>query len=129
MNKISGRNLSGIKKKLEQEKAMIEKELKNFSREDKKQKGNWKTLFPYFNGEIGSAKLEKAAEEVEEYEAKLPVEYTLEIKLRNIDLALRKLEKGKYGICEKCKKTIASRRLKISPEARFCMDCQKTINI
>jgi DnaK suppressor protein len=110
---------------LEQEKALIQQELKNFSKEDRKQKGNWNTLFPYFDGEIGSANLEKAAEEVEDYEAKLPVEHTLEIKLRNIDLALKRLEKGKYGICEKCKKTISSKRLAIFPEVRFCMDCQK----
>lgn len=125
MNKISKKNLHQIKKKLEQERAMIEKELKNFSKEDRKQKGNWNTLFPYFDGEIGSANLEKAAEEVEEYEAKLPVEHALEIKLRNIDLTIKKLEKGRYGTCEKCKKSITPKRLKIYPEARFCINCQK----
>jgi DnaK suppressor protein len=125
MNKIRRKNFNQIKKKLERERATIEKELENFSKEDKKQKGNWNTVFPYFDGEIGSANLEKAADEVEEYEAKLPVEHTLEIKLRNIEFALRKLEKGKYGICEKCKKTIDSKRLKIFPEARLCIDCQK----
>ena len=114
-----------IKTKLKQEREIIKKELKNFSKEDRKLKGNWNTLFPYFDGEIGSAKLEKAAEEVEEYEAKLPVEHALEIKLRDIDLALKKIEKGKYGACEKCKKIINSKRIEICPEARLCIDCQK----
>ena len=125
MNKISRKNFNQIQRKLEQERAIVEKELKNFSKEDRKQRGNWDTLFPYFDGEIGSASLEKAAGEVEEYEAKLPVEHTLEIKLRNINITLKKLEIGKYGICEKCKKPIGLKRLKIFPEARFCVDCQK----
>jgi len=125
MNKISEKNFTKVKKKLEQERTTTEKDLRNFSKEDGKQKGNWNTLFPYFDGEIGSANLEKAAEEVEEYEAKLPIEYTLEIKLRDIELALKKLAKGKDGICEKCHKTIGSKRLKIFPEARFCIGCQK----
>jgi DnaK suppressor protein len=125
MDKISKKACQKIKKKLEEERVLIEKELKNFSKEDSKLKGNWDTLFPYFDGEIGSAQLEKAAEEVEEYEAKLPVEYALELRLKNINLALKKLKKGKYGICEKCKKFVSLRRLKICPEARLCMDCQK----
>ncbi len=125
MIKVFQKNFHQVKKRLEQERLIIEKELKNFSKEDRKQKGNWNTLFPYFDGEIGSANLEKAAEEVEDYEAKLPIEHTLEIKLRNIDLALKKLEKSNYGICEKCKKKIGRKRLLIYPEARFCIDCQK----
>ena len=125
MTKISQKIFQKIKNRLEQEKELIEKELKNFSKEDRKLKGNWNTLFPYFDGEIGSAKLEKAAEEVEEYEAKLPVEHALEIKLRDINLALKKIKKGKYGICEKCKKSIKTKRLEICPEARRCIVCQK----
>jgi len=125
MAKISQKIFQKIKNRLKQEKELIEKELKNFSKEDRKLKGNWNTLFPYFDGEIGSAKLEKAAEEVEEYEAKLPVEHALEIKLRDISLALKKIEKDKYGICEKCKKSIDAKRLEICPEARCCITCQK----
>jgi RNA polymerase-binding transcription factor DksA len=125
MGKISKKTCQKIKKKLETERALIEKELKSFSREDKKLKGNWDTFFPYFDGEIGSAQLEKAAEEVEEYEARLPVEHTLESRLKNINLALKKIGKDKYGVCERCKKPINLRRLEICPEARLCIDCQK----
>ena len=125
MSKISKKACQKIKKILEEEKILLERELKKFSKEDSKLKGNWNTLFPYFDGEIGSAQLEKAAEEVEEYEAKLPIEYTLEFRLRNINLSLKKLEKGKYGICERCKKNINTERLKICPEARLCINCQR----
>ncbi|MCD6489235.1 MAG: TraR/DksA C4-type zinc finger protein, partial [Thermodesulfobacterium sp.] len=51
------------------------------------------------------------------------IEYTLELKLRNINLALKKIKEGKYGICEKCHKPIEIERLKARPEAKLCMKC------
>ena len=117
--------LKKLNQKLEQEKATIEKQLKSFAREDKKLKGDWDTLFPHWDGEAGGAGLEKAADEVEEYSTLLPIEYNLELKLKNIDLALEKIKKGKYGKCEKCGKEIDEKRLKIYPEARFCLKCKK----
>ncbi len=44
--------------------------------------------------------------------------------LRDIDSALRKIEKGTYGLCEHCKSTISKKRIKALPSARYCMDCQ-----
>ena len=117
--------LEKLRQKLEYEKVSIKKELKKFAKKDKKLKGDWDTRFPHWGGEAGGASLEKAADEVEEYEARLPVEYSLELKLKNIDLALEKIKKGKYGMCEKCEKKIDERRLKIYPEARFCLKCKK----
>jgi len=40
-------------------------------------------------------------------------------------LALEKIKKGKYGVCESCGKKISQKRLKISPEARLCLKCRK----
>lgn len=118
--------IQGLKEKLEKEKVMVEEQLKKFAKKDEKLPGDWDTVFPSYNGgESGGAALEKAADEVEEYEALLPVEFTLETRLRDIELALEKIKKGKYGICEKCGKEITERRLKIYPEARFCLKCKK----
>ena len=114
-----------LKQKLEKERAMTEEQLKRFAKKDKKLKGDWDTRFPHWGGEAGGAGLEKAADEVEEYEALLPVEYSLELKLKNINLALEKIKKDKYGMCEKCGKKIDERRLKIYPEARICLKCKK----
>ena len=116
--------LQQLKQKLEKEKEAVEKELERFAKKDEKLKGDWDTRFPKWNGgEAGSAALEKAADEVEEYSTLLPIEYSLELRLKNINLALEKIEKGKYGICEKCGKEIPIARLKVSPEARFCLKC------
>jgi len=114
-----------IREKLENEKAAIEKELKKFAKEDEKLKGDWDTRYPHWDGEAGSAGLEKAADEVEEYSTLLPIEYSLEIRLKNINLALEKIKEGKYGICENCGKKIDKKRLEVCPEARFCLKCQK----
>lgn len=122
MNK---KTLQKLKEKLEKEKVILEQQLKSFAKKDPKLKGDWDTQYPYFDGEIGGAALEKAADEVEEYSIRLPIEFSLESKLRDVDLALEKMKKGKYGICEKCGKEIDKKRLVVCPEARFCLNCQK----
>jgi len=134
---VNKKLLEELKQNLEKEKVTIEEELKKFAKKDEKLKGDWDTRFPKWDGsEVGSAALEKAADEVEEYNILLPIEYNLELKLKNIDLALEKIKKGKprtkkglvrgkYGICERCGKEIDEKRLKISPEARFCLKCKK----
>lgn len=44
--------------------------------------------------------------------------------LRDVDAALRKMDKGTYGYCEHCKKAIEKKRIKALPSARYCMTCQ-----
>src|SRR4030043_1463479 len=108
--------LNQLKEKLEQEKNNIEKQLEKIAKKDDKVKGDWDTRFPRFDGgEFGSAALEKAADEVEEYSTLLPIEHGLETKLQNINLALEKVQKEKYGVCEKCGKEKEIKKLKISP--------------
>src|SRR3989344_643904 len=51
----------------------------------------------------------------------------LRLRLKDIDLALEKIKKGRYGYCEKCGKDISPARLKILPEARFCVDDERKL--
>ena len=46
--------------------------------------------------------------------------------LDQIEGALRKIEKGTYGLCETCQKPIMKERLKALPFARYCIGCQST---
>ncbi|OIP87158.1 hypothetical protein CO168_01145 [Candidatus Shapirobacteria bacterium CG_4_9_14_3_um_filter_36_12] len=39
--------------------------------------------------------------------------------------ALTRIKIGKYGICEKCKKSIDTDRLAIKPETTLCLMCEK----
>ena len=113
--------LSQQKAKLEEEKKKIETQLKSFAEESKRVKGDWTTQIPKFDG----GHLEEQADEVEEYGTLLALERSLENSLRDINLALEKIKKGTYGICEKCKKPISQARLKVYPQARYCKNCQK----
>src|SRR3989339_1654987 len=45
----------------------------------------------------------------------------------DIDNALKKINKKQYGYCERCKKPILQARLKLIPEASFCIDCEKRL--
>ncbi len=117
--------LNEIKKKLESKKQEIESELETFAEKNKDIKDDWKTKHPKLNEGIGSEAIEGEADEVEEYAELLPVEHSLELKLRDINFALEKIEKGTYGKCEKCGKEISKERLLAIPEAKFCLDCEK----
>ncbi len=44
--------------------------------------------------------------------------------LDGIEAALRKIEKGVFGRCESCQKTIPRLRLEVMPWARYCITCQ-----
>lgn len=44
--------------------------------------------------------------------------------LDDIEAALRKIEKGGYGVCESCRKSIPLTRLGAMPWARYCVTCQ-----
>ncbi len=42
-----------------------------------------------------------------------------------IDLALKKIESGTYGICEECGATIGEKRLEAIPWVRLCIECSQ----
>lgn len=45
-------------------------------------------------------------------------------KLEDINTALQKIEKGTFGICEKCGDEISRERLQAVPYAHFCIKCK-----
>ncbi|MEK7519382.1 MAG: TraR/DksA C4-type zinc finger protein [Patescibacteria group bacterium] len=109
-----------LKEGLEKEKDRVEASLQGFAKKDRKLKGDWDVPFP----KLSHSNLEDEAEEVEEYEALLPIEYSLENRLKDINSALEKIKKGRYGKCENCQNPIQIERLKAAPEARFCLKCK-----
>lgn len=44
--------------------------------------------------------------------------------LNQIDEALRRIDEGRFGICEICAKPISQKRLVAVPYTRFCIKCQ-----
>ncbi len=45
--------------------------------------------------------------------------------LAEIELALDKIIKGTYGVCEMCEEPIGLARLGVKPYARFCITCRE----
>lgn len=45
--------------------------------------------------------------------------------LNEIDDALARIRKGKFGQCEGCDSSIPKKRLEVFPSARFCISCQE----
>ena len=110
-----------LKKKLESQKESIQKELGSFATEDKNQKHNWDAKYP--NREDSDK--DEAADDAQEYDNALSLEHSLELKLKAVNIALEKIAKGEYGICEGCGKEISEERLLACPEAKTCLNCQK----
>src|SRR5215471_20602548 len=53
---------------------------------------------------------------------------TLEMKLlREVEDALRRIERGTYGVCHECDEPISSKRLDAVPWAKYCVTCQEEI--
>ena len=121
---IDKKTLKALKETLEKEKEALEKELSSFAKKDATTPDDWDTKYPYFNGGAGSQKLEEAADEMEEYMNLLPIEANFEAKIRAISLALEKIKKDTYGICENCKKEIPIERIKVYPAAKTCLECK-----
>ena len=48
--------------------------------------------------------------------------------LSNVKLALRRIESGNYGICQRCEGAIGAKRLAAVPWASYCIRCQEVID-
>jgi len=115
------KTIEELKEKLELQKKSVQKELESFAVEDPNLKHNWDAKFP--NREDGDK--EEAADDAQEYDTALSLEYSLEMKLKDISMALEKIAKGTYGVCENCGKKIDEKRLLACPEAKTCLKCDK----
>ncbi|HZX50081.1 MAG TPA: hypothetical protein VFE94_02915 [Candidatus Paceibacterota bacterium] len=113
-------DIGELKTRLEKEKERLESELASFATKDPNVKGDWDSKYPRIPG----SNLEEAADEVEEYSTRLHLEHSLETKLKDINDALDRIEKGTWGTCQNCGNPIATERLQISPEAATCGKCK-----
>lgn len=49
--------------------------------------------------------------------------------LAEIEDALKRINKGTYGVCEMCDETIAIGRLRAKPFAKFCTPCREIYEV
>ena len=101
------------KKKLVDEKARLEKDLIDLTKED-------------FGHDTDHG--EEKASEIEQIDDNDSVAAEYSTRLIDIDSALEKIEDGNYGECERCHKDISEDILRIDPESRLCKDCKSLFN-
>ena len=69
-------------------------------------------------------KADENAQEIDEYTTNLATDKLLEKTLRDINNALDRMEKGTYGVCKYCKKSIGKKRMLARPVASTCVECK-----
>ena len=121
MKIMDKKTISELKKKLEQERNLLEKDLLKFADKDKKIPDDYDARFPDLGGRSSSP--DEDAKETETYENLLAVEYALELRLKEVNEALKRIKDNNYGNCEICKKDIQLDRLKANAAATTCMIC------
>jgi len=107
-----------FKRLLEAEKKRVEETLAQFGTRDARYPKNWEPRFPDLNPK--ETDTEEGADETEQFDANVGIATRLEEHAREIEVALSRIEKGSYGICEKDGKEIDEERLRAYPAARTC---------
>ncbi|MBT5549464.1 MAG: TraR/DksA family transcriptional regulator [Nitrospina sp.] len=44
-------------------------------------------------------------------------------RLKQVDMAIKKIEEGEYGVCAQCEEPIPEARLQVVPFTEFCTNC------
>jgi RNA polymerase-binding transcription factor DksA len=108
-----------FKKLLETEKKEVETELKTVGRINPENPGDWEATPSKMD--IISADRNEVADSIDSYEENTAILKELEIRLRDINAALDRIDKKTYGKCSVCGKEIEKERLEANPAATTCM--------
>lgn len=112
-----------IEEVLKQQKKDLEKSLDDIAKKSTRVKNGYEAAFPQY----GTSE-EESADEVSTFTDRISLGENLENRLQSIELALKKIQQNKYGICEECGKNIDDQRLKVMPTARWCLSCKNKLN-
>jgi len=112
-------DINYYKKKLEDEKALLESELNAVGVSDPAHPADWEADLS--REEVReSADRNIAADKHEDYEERHAITDTLEKRLVNVNDALGRIEDDAYGVCEVGGEEIGSLRLEANPAAKTC---------
>lgn len=114
------KDIQKFKDKLLAEKEKLESELKTVGHINPDNPADWEAD-PGDSTERESD-LNDVADKMEQYENRTAILKQLEIQLLDVNNALKKIDDGKYGICEKGGEEISKERLEANPAARTCVN-------
>ena len=107
-----------LRKNMEKEIGEIEKTLAGVGRVNPNNPEDWEPTPNDLN--VSGADINESADVMEEYEERYAVEVELENRLNNIKTALKKMDEGKFGLCEVCNGQIEADRLAANPSSATC---------
>ncbi len=110
--------LGHFKKRLEQERTLLEEELRSLGVRDEHTPGGWDAISSDTDG--AATEQDEVADRIEEMEGNEGEINELSIQKKNVDRALIKIEGGTYGTCEMNDEAIEEDRLEANPSARTC---------
>jgi DnaK suppressor protein len=109
-----------FKAKLEEELALLERELGEIGRKKPSNPADWEAKPAELD--ILEADKNEVADRIEEFDEHNAVLVPLEIQYNEVKAALARIKDGAYGICEKDGKEISTERLEAFPAARTCVE-------
>lgn len=108
-----------FKTKLEKELATLEAELKSVGHKNPNNPKDWEASSG--DVDINASDSADIADNIESYESNTAILKPLEIQYNDVKLALEKIKKGTYGICEVGGEEIEKARLEANPAAKTCV--------
>lgn len=112
------KRIEKFRKLLEEEIALLEEELKTVGRVNPDNPSDWEPIPK--DMDIDSADENELADKIENFEGNSGILKNLEASYNEAKSALKKMDEGKYGICEVCGNEIEEDRLKVSLSAKTC---------
>lgn len=115
---LTPEQIDTFKSRLEEEKANLETQLSKLGSRNPSNPSDW--VPSNVSGDQGGADRNENADIVESMHDNNAALNELEGRLNNVLLALEKIEKGEYGVCEVSGTPIELDRLEANPSARTC---------
>ncbi|MDO8676266.1 MAG: TraR/DksA C4-type zinc finger protein [Candidatus Azambacteria bacterium] len=118
---LDQKTLEELKSALEKEREILTGELKTIATPDPNLKDDWNVKHEEWSEDQITSKEElEAGESVNESDEDMKnkaLSDHLELRLKEVNNALKRMDEGTYGVCEICKEPIALERLKANPAA------------
>lgn len=126
---IDQQTLNELKTALLKERDLLTKELETIATPDPNVKGDWDIKHEEWSeDQITSREALESDESVNESDEDMKnkaLSDRLELKLKDVNDALARIENGTYGICGICQKEIPAERLKANPAASMDIEHAK----
>ena len=119
MEQLDPEVLNDLRAQLEAERDSLEEDLAEHGRPPQKLGGDWEGA-SMTEGE--EADPTDAADNIEELVTNVPLVAELEKRYREVQTALKKMDKGTYGACSVCGEGIDLDRLEANPAAPTCVE-------